>query len=272
MTSARALLAVFDWRSVAVFRRNALVFLRNWRTGFIPPALEPVFYFLAFGLGLATYVGGIQYDGGSIRYVTYIAPGMIAYTAFITAFYEALYAAYVRMFYQNTWDGLLATQIELPHVVWGEVLWSACRGAVYAAIVGVVIAGFDIGGFVDLHLGWLPLIVALAFLSGLAFAAAGLIFTALVPAIDHMNYPVFLIGVPLSLASNTYFPVPERLSVVRWLMNVNPVYHLAETARAMLVLGRPGPHLGLLLCTGAVWLVLCSLIAIRLTRRRVLGT
>ena len=53
MSAVRSLTAVADWRSWAVFRRNALVFLRNWRTAVIPPAMEPVIFFLAFGIGLS---------------------------------------------------------------------------------------------------------------------------------------------------------------------------------------------------------------------------
>ena len=72
----------------------------------------------------------LDYGGTMINYATYVAPGLIAYTGFGTPYYEALYSAYVRMFYQKTWDGILATQVELPSVVWGEILWGAVRGMV----------------------------------------------------------------------------------------------------------------------------------------------
>ena len=39
MSDIGSLTAVADWRSWAVFRRNALVFLRNWKTAVIPPAM-----------------------------------------------------------------------------------------------------------------------------------------------------------------------------------------------------------------------------------------
>ena len=51
MSALRHLGAVADWRSWAVFRRNAFVFFRNWKTAFLPPVMEPIVYFLAFGLG-----------------------------------------------------------------------------------------------------------------------------------------------------------------------------------------------------------------------------
>ena len=97
------------------------------------------------------------------------------------------------------------------------------------------------------------------------------IFTAIVPAIDHMNYPVFLIGWPLSLVSNTFFPIEPDNPVLWALMQLNPIYQLAESARGLMVLGDPGPHLLGLLGSSVLWLVPSTLVAVRLTRRRVLG-
>ncbi len=271
MSASQSLTAAFRWQSWAVLRRNALVFLRNWRTAILPPAMEPVIFFLAFGMGFSGYIENLDYHGVQINYATYVAAGLIAYTGFGTPYYEALYSAYVRMFYQKTWDGLLATQVELPSVVWGEILWAALRGMVNVAIVSAVIAVFDLIGIVDVKLPALLLMPVLGFIAGCAFASFALIFTATVPAIDHMNYPVFLIGLPLSLVSNTFFPIDPQNPVLRFLWQLNPVYQLAEAARGLLVLGNPGSHLFGLLATAALVLVPCTLLAVRLTHRRVLG-
>ena len=223
-------------------------------------------------LGLRGFVGGVDVGGGQVvDYATYVAPGLIAYTAFTTPFYEALYSAYVRMFYQKTWDGILATQVELPHLVWGEVLWAAARGFMNASVVAVVLAIFAAFGTVDVHLAWLPALPLLGLWAGLCFGAFALIFTALVPAIDHMNYPVFLIGVPLSLASNTYFPVSSDVAALQVLIELNPVYQLAESCRGLLVRGAPDAHLWKLFATSGGLLVLLTPLAVALTRRRVLS-
>jgi lipooligosaccharide transport system permease protein len=233
--------------------------------------MEPVIFFLAFGLGFSRFIEDIDYRGAHINYATYVAAGLIAYTGFGTPYYEALYSAYVRMFYQKTWDGILATQVELPSVVWGEILWASVRGMVNISIVSIVIAVFDAIGLVDVRPEFLVFLPFLGFIGGCAFASFALIFTAIVPAIDHMNYPVFLIGWPLSLVSNTFFPIDPQSNLMKALVQINPVYHLAEASRGLIVLGDPGPHLlGLLLST-ALFLVPCTLLAVRLTRRRVLG-
>jgi ABC-type polysaccharide/polyol phosphate export permease len=71
--------------------------------------------------------------------------------------------------------------------------------------------------------------------------------------------------------SNTFFPIEPQSPWLRALMQLNPVYQLAECARGLLVLGSPGLHLLGLLGSTALFLIPCTLISIRLTRRRVLG-
>jgi lipooligosaccharide transport system permease protein len=228
--------------------------------------MEPVIFFVAFGFGFGGYIEHLDYRGVDINYATYVAAGLIAYTGFGTPYYEALYSAYVRMFYQKTWDGILATQVEVPSVVWGEILWGAVRGMVNISLVSLVIAVFDLIGLVDVNARFLVFMPFLGFIAGCAFASFALIFTATVPAIDHMNYPVFLIGWPVSLVSNTFFPVEPQSPALWALMQLNPVY-----ARGLLVLGSPGPHLLGLLGSTALFLLPCTLLSVRLTRRRVLG-
>jgi lipooligosaccharide transport system permease protein len=226
---------------------------------------------VAFGVGLSGIVEQFEYRGMDIDYATYVAAGLVAYTGFGTPYYEALYSAYVRMFYQKTWDGLLATQIELPSVVWGEIFWAAARGAINISIVASVIALFSLFGVVEIQTRFLVFLPVLGFVGGCAFASFALIFTAVVPAIDHMNYPVFLIGWPLSLVSNTFFPIEPQSPILYALMQINPVYQLAESARGLLVLGDPGPHLLGLLISSMLFLIPCTLLSARFTRRRVLG-
>lgn len=268
MSVLSLLLAVLDWRSWAVLSRNLRVFLRNFRTAMVPPAMEPLIFFGAFGLGLGGYVGSLAYAGRSVPYATWVAPGMLAFGAFATPFYDALYGAYVRMFYQKTWDGILATQVELPHLLWGEVLWGGARSVLNLSIVCVVISGLDLAGFVELHLATMPLVLGLGFVGGCVFSAFGLVFVALVPAIDHMNYPVFLVGTPLSLVSNTYFPADQASPELAAFLEANPLYHLAESFRTLLVLGRPTYHLAAFLGEALVILVVCYLFALRFTRKR----
>jgi lipooligosaccharide transport system permease protein len=262
--------AMFDWRSLAVLRRNAQVYLRNWRTAFFPPAMEPIVMFLSLGLGLGGYVSMEGYGGAS--YPSYLAPGLMAYTAFTTPFFEGLYSAYVRMFYQKTWDGMLATQLEMRHIVWGEILWTGLRGAMNVTAVAIVLFGFDLFGLIAIDTRMLVVAPSIAFVTGCAFGAFALIFTAIVPSIDHMNYPTFLVGIPLGLVSDTYFPINPSNPLLAFLADLNPIRHLAHVYRGLL-LGQGGGvgSWWKLALTTTVCLLVFSLTAQRRIKKRVLS-
>src|SRR4030095_687199 len=180
------LIAAVEWQSRAVVSRHLRVYLRNWHTAFLPPALEPVTMLVAFGVGLGGYVATLTWQGRPVDYMTYIAPGLLAYATFMTAVFQSLFAAFIRMRYQRTWEGQLTTQVELRHVVWGEVLWAGLLATMYVVIVAAVLAGFDLAGLLDMRTERLPLLLPIVFVAGCGFAALGLCFTALMPTIDHM--------------------------------------------------------------------------------------
>jgi lipooligosaccharide transport system permease protein len=265
----RWLTAAFEWQSRAVVVRHLRVYLHNWHTAFLPPVFEPVTMLLAFGLGLGGYVANLAWQGRPVDYTTYVAPGLLAYAAFMTAVFQALFAAFIRMRYQRTWEGQLTTQIELPHVIWGEVLWAALLATIYVVLVALVLALFTVAGLVDLRLAALPLALPIAFLAGCGFAAFGLCFTALVPTIDHMNLPVFLVVIPMGLLSGTYFPITHPL--LQTLSVANPLYHLAQCYRGLLLGGPVGVHLGSLAGLSLLMVLVLVPLDLRLLRRRVLG-
>ena len=72
------LTAAVEWQSRAVVTRHLRVYVRNWHTAFLPPALEPVTMLLAFGLGLGGYVASLTWQGRPIEYMSYVAPGLLA--------------------------------------------------------------------------------------------------------------------------------------------------------------------------------------------------
>ncbi len=258
------------WQSRAILGRHLRVHLRNWYTAALPPICEPLIMLLAFGVGLGGQIERIAWRGGDISYLSYLAPGILAYTAFMAAFFQALFAAYIRMHFQKSWEGQLTTQVRLEHVVWGEALWAATLGTCYAMLVCVVLAGFSLAGSLPLHWPWLPLALPLLFLAALAFASVGLFFTAILPSMDHMSLPFFLLILPLGFTSSTYFPLPDN-PIIAVVVQANPLHHLAEGLRCLLLTGTPTYHLPA--AAGLCLLIIAVLIPLdlRLLRKRVFG-
>lgn len=259
-----------QWQSFAVVMRHLRVHVRNWHTMLLPPVCEPLILLLAFGVGLGRQIEGFAWQGHELSYLKYLAPGMLAYTAFMTAFFQALFGAFVRMHFQKSWEGQLTTQVRLEHVVWGEAFWAAAYATAYALILGVVLALFGLSGRLDLQWHWFPLVVPLLFLASLAFSSAGLFFTSVVPTIDHMSLPFFLVIMPIAFASSTYFPLPD-IAGLRELALINPLHHLAEGLRWLLVAGKFTWHLPASAGLCVLMLALLIPLDLRLLRRRIFG-
>ena len=94
----RLFIAVAAWQSWAVLMRHLVVYIRNWHTAALPPIFEPVILLLVFGVGLGQNIPAFYWQNKDISYLAYLAPGILAYTVFMTAFFQALFAAYIRRF------------------------------------------------------------------------------------------------------------------------------------------------------------------------------
>ena len=214
-------------RFFRVWQRNLTVYRQSWKISFIPPLLEPLFYLLAFGIGLGTLVGNIRYGGTEIPYVRFIAPALIAITVMNSSFFENTYGSFVRMYYQKTFDAMMATPLTVEEIIAGEIIWGATKAVIATAIMMVVISLF---GLIRYPEGLL--LLPLAFLGGLAFGAAGMVCTALVPNIELFNLPVFLFITPMFLFGGTFFPVENLPGWAQTTAALLPLTHLVNLSRA----------------------------------------
>jgi lipooligosaccharide transport system permease protein len=122
----------------------------------------------------------------------------------------------------------------------------------------------------QLHWGWLPLVLPLLFITALAFATVGLYFTAILPSIDHMSLPFFLFILPMGFASSTYFPIPD-IPFLATIVQLNPLHQLSEGLRALLLNGQITGHLSAAAGLCVMLLVFLVPLDMRLLRRRVFG-
>jgi ABC-type polysaccharide/polyol phosphate export permease len=84
-----------------------------------------------------------------------------------------------------------------------------------------------------------------------------------------MNLPIFLLVLPLGFASATYFPLSHPVLVA--IATVNPLYHLAEGLRGLLLGGGALYHLSMLTALSLILIAVLVPLSMRLLRRRVLG-
>ena len=243
-----------------VWQRNFLV----WRKLALPSILgnlaDPLIYMLGLGYGLGAMLPTIEGQ----PYVAFLAAGTVCASTMNAATFEALYSSFSRMHVQKTWDAILNTPLGLSDVVAGELFWAATKSLFSGAAILLVITvlGLTHGALV---LWALPVIV----LTGLAFAALGLIWNALAPSYDFFMYYFTLFITPMTLISGVFFPTDQ---LPGWLSAIGSALPLAQGValiRPLLAGNLPTDallHIGVLLLTTVV----TFMIALLLTQRRLL--
>jgi lipooligosaccharide transport system permease protein len=215
-------------RFIRVWQRNLTVYRSIWKVVFLPPLLEPLFYLMAFGIGLSVLVGTVHYRDLEISYMAFIAPALLAINIMNNAFFETTYASFVRMYYQKTFDAMMATPLSLEEIMAAEITWGATKALVATAIMLGVISLF---GLIRYPEGLL--ILPLAFLGGMAFGSIGLFFTGMIRTIEMFNLPIFLFITPMFLFSGTFFPLENLPFWAQGLATVFPLTHLVHITRSL---------------------------------------
>jgi lipooligosaccharide transport system permease protein len=250
------------YRVWKVWRRNFDVFMKTVQVNFLPSVLEPILYLVALGFGLGTLVTTIN----GVSYVQFIAPALIAIAVMNGSFFECTFASFVRMYFQKTFDAIIATPVSVEEVIAGELLWGATRATINSTIVLVVVAAF---GLISSPL--FPIVILLSFLGGLMFSSIAMCFTAIAPNIDFFNYPSFLLVTPMFLLSGTFFPLSQLPGAVQVAaLAVLPLTHVVNITRN-LVLGLTDMNLVLV---GLVWIgaatVVFFILSINLMKKRLI--
>ncbi len=226
----RVSLTAISWRFRHVWIRNLVTYRRIWKVNFLVPLLQPAFYILAFGLGFSGLIGDVDYAGRQLTYLQFMAPALVATACMWNAFFETTYTSFVRMHYQKTFDGMLATPLSLEEVIVAEIVWAASKAAAAVALMLVVLMPLGYAAFPGALL-----CIPLAFVGGLAFGAIGMFFTGVIPTIDMFNLPIFLFITPMFLFSGTFFPVSGIPAWAGVFTLVFPLYHLVELTRYLCI-------------------------------------
>jgi lipooligosaccharide transport system permease protein len=267
---ARFTLPKLTYRVGKVWQRNFDVFTKTATVNFLPSLLEPILYLLAFGFGLGGFIPSIEGES----YIKFIGPALVAIAIMNGAFFECTFGSFVRMYYQKTFDAIVATPVSVEEVVAGELLWGATRATINATIVLVVIAFF---GLISSPL--FLLVLPLSFFGGLMFASVAMCFTAAAPNIDFFNFPSFLFLTPMFFLCDTFFPLTLLPTVAQGVaIAVLPLTHIVNITR-IIVSGRVEPILGLnptmLLLVSLTWIIIVSvfffILSINLMKKRLIS-
>lgn len=197
--------------------RNYIVYRDAWKL-FVTGFLEPVFYLLSIGVGVGKLISTFEFNGRAIPYAEFVAPGMLAASAMNGAVLDSTFNVFFKLKYDKVFDQQLATPLSTADIARGEIAWALLRGGTYSAMFLVIMAALGLVGS-----WWALLALPAALLIGFAFAAIGMALTTFMNSWQDFD-KITLIQLPLFLFSATFFPVTALHPVVRWIVEVTPLY------------------------------------------------
>jgi len=218
---------------------------RAWRASLATSFLSPLLFLAAIGLGVGASVdagraGSATASLGSVRYVAFLAPGLLAATAMQGGAMESLWPVQAGFQWQRFFQAAAATPLRPFDILAGWLAWVTFRLLLSATIFLAVATGF---GAVPSPLAVLA--VPAATLTGLAFAAPLTAFTATREG-DSSSPLILRFGVlPLFLFSGAFYPVSQLPAAVRPVVWLTPLWHGVDLCRS-LTLGTATPGRSLL--------------------------
>ena len=219
-------ISITAWGIYSVWHRHAKVYQRTWLVNSLPPLSEPLIYLVAFGYGLTPLIGEVSYNGQTISYLEFIAPGMIAIGVLFQSFFEGSFGSFIRLSYQKTWQALLTAPLSFTEVFLGDWLWATTKGTIAGLLTGIVTVIWG------LYSGWHLLVsVPLIILGSMLFGVLGLFTAGSVRTIDQINVPIFLFVIPMFTLCGTYFPRNTLPPVLGYVASVLPLSSLVDLLR-----------------------------------------
>lgn len=216
-------------RAFRLVQRNAMVFRRVWTGSIFMSFLQPTLYLAAMGLGLGSLVdrGGAVLPG-SVSYLTFLAPGLLAGTCMQTASLESSFSVSGKMHWQRNYEAIFSAPMRIVDIVVGELAWVALRLTAIALVFTAVMWLFGAAQT--------PLVVAAvpaAVLTGLAFSAPIMAYAVTLGKTGNFNAVFRFVITPLFLFSGVFFPISRLPEPLRAIAVFTPLFHGVELTRGL---------------------------------------
>lgn len=246
--------------AIRVVQRNTRVWRKFCFASLVGNLGQPLLFLLAMGYGLSRDIPSVE----GLTYLQFIAPGFVASAVMYSAGFETTYGSYTRLTGQNTFQAILMTPVTVGEVALGEILWGAIKGCLSGCITLAFLPLFGVWPT------WSTiLLIPVLFVSGMLFAALGLIMSSLAKNYEFFNYFISLFLTPLFLFSGIFFSMATLPKWTRFIFRILPLTPSVELAR-YLCYGRPAAPWALQLAYLACFTALSSWLAAWLLRRRLI--
>jgi ABC-2 type transport system permease protein len=206
--------------------------LRHDRSELVTRAVQPILWLVVFG---KTFSRLRAIPTGSVPYLDYLAPGIIAQSALFIAIFYGIQIIWERD--AGVLAKLLVTPTPRAALVTGKAFAAGVRALAQAVAILVLSAILGVALTVN-PLRWLGVIVVVmlgtAFFSCLSMTIAGLAMSR-----DRLMGIGQAITMPLFFGSNALYPVGLMPGWLQAIIHVNPLSYEVDALRNLLI-GTPG--------------------------------
>ena len=208
-----------------VLARNYFLFKKSSFSAFAFLLLEPLFYLLAFGLGLGSFITNVE----GVSYIDYFFPGLLCATAVLIPFFETALLQFSKPSRKKLYSLWLMTPISRKDIIIGEILWATTKGSIATLAVILVATPF---GLVQ---SWLiiPCFFILMIISFL-FASLG----AVIVSFAESEFSIFCspstLILPLILISGVLYSIDTLALPLKVMTYLLPLSHGTEAVRGLL--------------------------------------
>jgi lipooligosaccharide transport system permease protein len=245
----------------SVWYRHFRVYTRNFISNAFPPFLEPLFFLLAIGVGLGTFITRME----GLSYFQFLASGILLPPAMYTAAFECTFGTFIRLEFEKVYDGMIAASITYVDLITGEILFAATKSFFFSVCVLIVVTAASFGTFPVYPLALLAPFCGLA--TGLMIAPLSLLITSFVKNINHFNFYFTGLLTPMFMFSGIVFPLSSLPGPARLAAEFLPLSHVVRIVRSLCT-GRFSNDLLTDVIYIAVFCIIVTFLAIRLLKKR----
>jgi lipooligosaccharide transport system permease protein len=215
-------------RAGRVAERNVAALRSAYWIVMISGFLEPVLYLFSIGVGVGALIGDITLPGGRVvSYAEFVAPAMLASSSMTGALAESTFNFYGKMHWMRLYDGILATPVRPIEIALGELAWAMIRGVVYSGAFLVIMVLMHLTSAVHA-----AAMFPASILVGFAFGALGMATSTVIRS--WQDFDLIASGqFALFLFSGTFVPPTAYPTVVRWLVELSPLYRSVDLVRGL---------------------------------------
>lgn len=209
--------------------------LRHDSTELLTRAIQPFLWLVLFGQTFSR-VRGIP--TGHLRYLDFMAPGVLAQSVLFVAIFYGIQAIMERD--QGVIVKFLVSPVPRSALVLGKALSAGVRGVSQCVII------YALAFFLHVHLSWRPLDILGVLVTVVLGASLFSTFSLLIACVVKTQQRVMGIGqiitMPLFFASNAIYPINIMPPWMQVISRLNPLTYEVDALRSMMLTGVPSHY------------------------------